>query len=255
MNIHFETTLTKKEDAPWVILINGLFANLNSWDQIVDELSLEFNILRYDCRGQGQSFKPDCPYLLADHVDDLARIVNKLDLEKFFLVGISNGGRIAMQYSKKFQQKVIAQVIADSYDKIDIELEEKLKTWKQANLLGGNELRFEVTTPWIFGKTFIAKNQALLTYFKEMAKKNDVKVVDNLISGALKTNILLDKEKTRSLVLVGIEDILTPMEIQQRIQSGYVNSQLKKVPGGHASLLENPQIFTNEIIPFFKDCI
>lgn len=255
MKIHYEISHSRLSDAPWVILINGLFANLNSWDQSIDDLTQCFNVLRYDCRGQGKSQKPDSPYHLKDHVEDLEALVSELELKSFFLVGISNGGRIAMLYSKLFSEKVLGQVIADSYDLIDGELNERLSTWKQANQLGGNELRFEVTTPWIFGNTFISQNKKLLSYFKDMAKKNDEKVVDHLITGALNTEINLHKENTRSLILVGEEDILTPLKIHQRINDGYIDSQLRKVPGGHASLLENPQIFTNEIIPFLKECV
>ncbi len=33
---------------PWIVLVNGLFASLNSWDEHVKMLKPYFNIIRYN---------------------------------------------------------------------------------------------------------------------------------------------------------------------------------------------------------------
>ena len=42
-----------------VVFINGLTMDVNGWALQVPDFSKKHRVLRYDCRGQGKSEKPD----------------------------------------------------------------------------------------------------------------------------------------------------------------------------------------------------
>ncbi|MGH7807429.1 MAG: alpha/beta fold hydrolase, partial [Thermodesulfobacteriota bacterium] len=79
---------------PAVIFINGLTMDVNGWYFQVPAFSEKYKILRYDCRGQGQSDKPDMDYSQEMHADDLKELLYKLGIQKAHIIGLSNGGMI-----------------------------------------------------------------------------------------------------------------------------------------------------------------
>jgi pimeloyl-ACP methyl ester carboxylesterase len=79
--------------APAVILLHGGGQTRHSWSHAVDRLLAEgFQVINYDARGHGESdWSPEGAYDLADRADDLATIVDSLQVP-FILVGASLGG-------------------------------------------------------------------------------------------------------------------------------------------------------------------
>ena len=80
---------------PPVVFINGLTMDLNGWLLQIDAFSKKYRMVRYDCRGQGDSDKPDSEYTQELHADDLAGLLKHLGLEHVSVAGLSMGGYIA----------------------------------------------------------------------------------------------------------------------------------------------------------------
>lgn len=215
----------------------------------------EFQILRYDCRGQGKSEKPESIYELNDHVNDLIQVIDEHQLknENIILIGLSNGGRIVLSYAAKF--KVRAVVALDTYDIVTPMINAKLNSWLQAHLTGGPLHRFDIATPWIWGEeVFNSKSELLLSY-REKASSMPSHVVGNLINGALKTDLDLSIIESPVLLIAGEEDLLTPYFNHEKMVKKLKNGYLKKAPGGHASLIERPNIADKIILPWLKENI
>lgn len=77
-----------------LILIHGLTGDISQWDHEIPRLSKKFRVIALDCRGHGQSDKPD-HYTLEDHVQDIISIMDTLKLETVNLYGVSMGSYIA----------------------------------------------------------------------------------------------------------------------------------------------------------------
>ncbi len=84
-----------------------------NWRRIVSSLEEDFQILTYDQRGHGRSFKPDSGYAPSDYAKDLEKILDELGWQKIHLVGHSMGGRNALSFASMFPQRVISLVIED----------------------------------------------------------------------------------------------------------------------------------------------
>ncbi|MDZ7675769.1 MAG: alpha/beta hydrolase [Acidimicrobiales bacterium] len=83
--------------APTVVLLHGwtVTADLN-WFPSYAALGEHFRVVAVDHRGHGRGLRPTGPFRLADCADDLAALVEVLDLDRVILAGYSMGGPVAM---------------------------------------------------------------------------------------------------------------------------------------------------------------
>lgn len=91
--LHFETE--GPEGAPVVVLSNSLSTDLRMWQPQVSALAARYRVLRYDTRGHGQSAAPPAPYSIETLADDLAGLIDHLELGAVHVVGLSLGGMTA----------------------------------------------------------------------------------------------------------------------------------------------------------------
>jgi pimeloyl-ACP methyl ester carboxylesterase len=82
-----------------VVLVHGWPLSSASWEkQVTDLVDAGHRVIAYDRRGFGQSSKPTTGYDYDTFTEDLHRLVTKLDLRDFGLVGFSMGGGEVARY-------------------------------------------------------------------------------------------------------------------------------------------------------------
>lgn len=84
------------ERAPALLLSNSLGSTLAMWDPQVAPLAERFRVVRYDLRGHGRSPVPDGPYSLDDLGADALALLDRLEIERAHVAGISLGGMVSM---------------------------------------------------------------------------------------------------------------------------------------------------------------
>ena len=80
-------------DGSAVVLIHSGLADAHQWDDQMRTFPSRYRTIRYDQRGYGRSDPPTGPY---SSVDDLARLLDALQVRSAALVGVSQGGGIAL---------------------------------------------------------------------------------------------------------------------------------------------------------------
>ncbi len=98
---------------PAVVLVHGFGLDMRMWTPQYAELCREFTVVRYDCRGFGSSgpFDPAIPYT---HAGDLIALLDHLSIDRAAIVGLSFGGRVALQTSLAAPSRVQALVLLDA---------------------------------------------------------------------------------------------------------------------------------------------
>lgn len=99
---------------PTVVFLHGLSANHTTWLQTIKVLhENKYNSLALDLRGHGFSDKTKkrSLYRLPVWSDDLKMVIQAEKLEKFFLVGYSFGGSIAIDYAIKYPDSLLGLVL------------------------------------------------------------------------------------------------------------------------------------------------
>jgi len=240
---------------PTVVFINGLLTDTASWNAHLPHFEEKYRCLVYDCRGQGQSSKPDHIYETHLHTEDLAALVDALEIERAHFIGLSNGGAALLGYAADHSGRVISLVVSGAYPYVDTLLTVKLTSWVRAMEAGGSPLRFDVATPWVWGGRFLEKNYDPFLAFREKGVNMPIEWAMNLVKGAMVHDIRdrLGKIEMPALVMVGEEDVLTPPKLAGYIVERVPKAELLVMPGlGHAAALEDATEFSEAALEFFQ---
>ena len=88
-----------------LVLVHGVGADKESWDEIATRLAQRYRIVRADLRGHGASGRMTrCS--IDDFLADLDALADTLGLERFHLAGFSLGGLIAQHYAVRRPDRV-----------------------------------------------------------------------------------------------------------------------------------------------------
>ncbi|MFI5508400.1 alpha/beta fold hydrolase [Mycobacterium sp. NPDC051804] len=85
------------------------------WKHWVRELSSNRQFIRYDERGCGLSDWDATDFTFDDWVTDLESVVEALGLERFPLLGVSQGGAVAVAYAARHPERVSRLVLCSAY--------------------------------------------------------------------------------------------------------------------------------------------
>jgi pimeloyl-ACP methyl ester carboxylesterase/DNA-binding CsgD family transcriptional regulator len=85
------------------------------WRHWWEELARGHRVVRYDQRGCGLSDRDPRRLTLAAFVDDLAAVVDAAGLERFALLGISQGSAVAISYAARYPERVSNLVVCGGY--------------------------------------------------------------------------------------------------------------------------------------------
>ncbi len=112
--LHYRTVGT----GPRIVFLNSLGSDLRIWDAVADRLAPRFECLLYDMRGHGLSDAPSGPYRIADHVADLAGLLDSLGWDLVSLAGLSVGGLVAQDLAARHPGRVAALALLDTAARI-----------------------------------------------------------------------------------------------------------------------------------------
>jgi pimeloyl-ACP methyl ester carboxylesterase/DNA-binding CsgD family transcriptional regulator len=108
-------------EGPPLVRVNNWFTHLElDWDNPVwrhwsEALTERRMLVRYDPRGSGLSDRDVTDFSLDAMVADLEAVVNALKLRRFPLLGLCQGGVIAVAYAARHPERVSRLVLYDSY--------------------------------------------------------------------------------------------------------------------------------------------
>ncbi|WP_267308373.1 alpha/beta fold hydrolase [Mycobacterium barrassiae] len=85
------------------------------WKHWVRDLSEKRRFIRYDERGCGLSDRDATDFTFDDWVADLESVVDSLGLERFPLLGVSQGGAVAVAYAARHPERVSHLVLCGAY--------------------------------------------------------------------------------------------------------------------------------------------
>ncbi|MCP2621502.1 alpha/beta fold hydrolase [Mycolicibacterium smegmatis] len=85
------------------------------WSHWVRDLSRNHTFIRYDERGCGLSDWEAADFSFDDWVADLESVVEALGLERFPLLGVSQGGAVAVAYAARHPERVSRLVLCGAY--------------------------------------------------------------------------------------------------------------------------------------------
>jgi pimeloyl-ACP methyl ester carboxylesterase len=238
-----------------LVLVHGMALDTRMWDDQFDLFARHFTVIRYNVRGFGKdAAAPSEPYT---HAADLKALLAFLGVEHAYVLGLSLGGAISLEFALNYPQATDALVLLDSV------------LWGLDFDSGGDPAR----SPWKLGRTegIQAAKAAWLEdpMFQHAVKKphlaarlrdmtNDCtgwvwREPDPGIFPDPPTSARLGEITAPTLVLVGDLDVTYFQEA--------ANTLVREIPGakkvviegaGHMSNMENPEAVNKEVLIFLQ---
>jgi 3-oxoadipate enol-lactonase len=243
---------------PDVVLIAGLSGHGGHWLPQRQALADAYRVTVFDNRGAGRTDAPDEPYSIRQMADDTAGLIEALGIERAHVVGSSMGGMIAQELAINYPERVDRLVVACSRMKPGAirQLMGPVDRWLRENRLDRIQLSL-LTIPWVMTPTFVA-DESRVSQRLELASKDPYPIS---LHGYLRqhgavmahdTSDRLGKIRARTLVLVGAEDILTPVSESRDLVARIPGAELRILPrGGHGFFGEYPAETSAALREFF----
>jgi pimeloyl-ACP methyl ester carboxylesterase len=95
-----------------VVLVHAFTLDTRMWDDQFEVLARGFRVIRYDARGFGRSALPAAGESYSNS-DDLAALLDRLDARQAHVVGVSMGGRFALDYAVTYPDRLRSLVVID----------------------------------------------------------------------------------------------------------------------------------------------
>lgn len=148
--IHYEA----EGDGPAVVLIHAGVADLRMWDDQVAALRDRYRMIRYDTRGFGQTETDAVEF---SNRADIAALLDHLGEDSAHVLGISRGGKIALDFALEYPERTRSLVVAaggiggyespDEADASEFEAAEKMLEAKDWNGISEWETDYWVEGP------------------------------------------------------------------------------------------------------------
>lgn len=115
-------------DGPPLVLILGLAGDLSEVGGIIAGFAEHFTVLAFDNRGAGRTDKPHEPYTIERMADDTVGLMRHVGVAKAHVLGISMGGRVAMDVALRYPDMVDRLVLVSTAPRVRKTLRRRLMT-------------------------------------------------------------------------------------------------------------------------------
>jgi len=235
---------------PPVVLLHGGQLDRRMWDAQFATFAAHYRVIRYDARGYGHSSPPAGPY---SHQADLLALLDHFDVQRANLVGLSLGGRIAVDFALAHPERVASLVLAaPGLSGWDWSKESHDPALERA-IAGGDRAR--IAEAWLAGPYMApAMSHAdLAPVLRELAAEN----AGNFLQGERETPLKppavgrLGELHCAVLLIVGSRDVPDIQDIVERLASSVHGARVATFDGaGHMVNMEQPEAFNHEVLGF-----
>jgi pimeloyl-ACP methyl ester carboxylesterase len=240
-----------------LVLLHGFPFGRSMWRGQAEALGGEFRVVAPDLRGSGETPPGVGDVTMETLAEDVAALLDELNLGRVVLGGLSMGGYVAFEFFRKFPERVRALVLADTRPQADTEegrrareenarraLKESMAPIVESLLpkvlSAGTRERGGEVSGRVRAMILGASPEGAAASVRAMAARRD-------------QTDLLPSINVPTLILVGSEDAVTPPADAEAMGAKIEGSRLVVVEGaGHLSNVERPEEFNRALVEFMR---
>ncbi len=243
--------------APTVVFGHGLLFSGHMFEAQIERLRSTYRCVTIDWRGQGKTPATADGYDMDTLSLDAAAVIEGLGVGPVHYVGLSMGGFVGMRLAARRPELLRSLTLLDtSADPEDPAMAKQDRLLaKVYRVVGISPLAGKVGK-LMFGPTFLADpaSKPAIERWKAgvsaVERAGLVKAILGVVD-RLPVSAELDAISLPALIVVGEDDVATPIARSEAIAAGIKGSVLKKVKDcGHSSTVEQPEIVADLIEEF-----
>ena len=227
INIYYEISGSGEP----IVIIGGLSADITMLKRMIPDLSQKYKVIAFDNRGAGRTDKPNIPYSIEMMSDDTLGLIHALGISRANILGISMGGRIALNLAIEHPDVVEKLILVSTGP-----------TVSKGN--GRRIVWFLIEIERRLGSILKKYRQPQYAYAHQLRASRSYDTTDRL-----------GEIKTPTLIVHGKSDRLAPYKLAEEMHSRISNSSLVTLKGGHLSFLFRNKEFVESVERFLESYI
>ncbi len=248
-------------EGPPLVLIHAGFLDSRMWEEQFKLFSENFKVIRYDVRGFGKS---DPPRDTFTNSNDLYTLLKHLKIPKTSIIGVSNGGAIALDFTVEHPEMIDRLILVGTgvrgyentlveekiWDKFDEMMKPQELAVKENRLADAVEIDVNVLAA--------AQNPTNRKRILEIAMDNAQTHVEPpgkwLVKQGTPTFRRLGEINVPTLLIVGDRDVEGMVLLSKRLEGLIPGSRLVIVEGAdHVVNLSKPEQFNRLVLEFLRN--
>ncbi|UUZ92867.1 alpha/beta hydrolase [Paenibacillus sp. P25] len=236
-----------------VVLLHGFCGSSAYWDEVLPLLQGRARLIVPDLRGHGDSGAPDEPYGMETLADDIAGLLEELQLSKAVLIGHSLGGYATLAFAEKYPERLLAfgLIHSTAYQDDDKGKQGRLNSMETIRTKGLPAF-VEGLIPRLFAPAHVETMKDAVELAKQIGRGTSPDGAIRTLEG-MRTRpdrgAVLKSAKVPLLLVAGEHDQLIPSEKTFTVEGGGV-TQVKLAEAGHMSMMEAPDKLAEAIGAF-----
>lgn len=236
-----------------LLMSSAMFAN-----QVTALAGRGYRVIAFDWRGQGRSEASGdaAAYGMDGLAEDAWQLLRALGVTACHWAGLSMGGMVAFRLYFAHPEVFRSLILLDT--SADAELPERVAQYERMGItfqqMGPVEPLMQALPPVFFSPATIANRPEVVARWVEHWKSMRRDVMPWVESGVDKRSSVVDRVssiKVPTLIIVGRDDVATPLPRSEQLQQLIAGSRLVVIPdAGHSSTVEQPEAVTNAIVSF-----
>lgn len=229
-----------------VVFANSLGTDLRIWDNVIAALPSDTPVLRLDKRGHGLSALG--PVTIPALAEDMAALMDLLDLKDALVCGVSVGGMIAQQLTHMRPDLVSELVLMCTGLKIgDTDSwNPRIETVRNEGIL---PLAEPILERW-FSTGFRASRPVELAGYHAMLTRTDAESYARVCEAIRDSDLreIAPQLNTPALCIAGAEDLATPIPVVLTLCNALPQAQFQVLDNiGHLPCIEAPDIISRTL--------
>lgn len=240
-----------------MVLIHGYPFNRSLWNEQVEALSSKYRVVAPDLRGFGESDSSEGPATMSRMAQDVAQLMDQLDIPQAVIGGLSMGGYVALAFYKQFASRVRALVLADTRAQADTEEAKKTRSEHADKALSeGMAGIADAMLPKLLTPDTVSKRPEVVKRIRDMMLKTKPQGAAAALLGMAQREDqteFISTIKVPALIVAGREDAITPPADSEAMHAKIVRSRLIVIENaGHVSNLEQTEQFNDALLAFLN---
>jgi len=239
-----------------IILLHGYLETLYIWDEFSNLLSQNLRVVSIDLPGHGLSGSYSIN-TMENCATTIISVMDKLNIDKAWLLGHSMGGYVATQTIKDFSDKFLGLIMMNSTAFADSALKITNRD-REIGLIKQNKLQsiVKISVENMFAKENIGIFEEKILEIAEISEVHDPLGIVASLEGMKQredNTDFLSNCKLPILFFFGDKDNFISFETVQEIQSKIPDATYILLKNsGHISFIEEPKVCSKNILIFTK---
>ncbi len=241
-----------------LVLIHGIL-DISGWSNQIPTLSQRYRVVAFDNRGVGRTDSTEPPYTTAGMADDTVGLLDVLGIDQAHIVGYSLGGAIALELAIKYPERVKNLILVGAFARLS-----PIGLSRTHLLMSMFRNGVDIETVlrnfylWFFSDKFFSNEEQVTAALNSFINhpfpqpSHGLEGQVDAITGH-DSRDRLGRITAPTLVLVGKDDINTPVKLSEQLATGIPDAKLVVLEDtAHSLPIEAPDRFNKIILDWLE---